>query len=85
MLIVGLIKRMVDAALTNVEVVAEPDPVVQDADRLEMYANAAIARIDGAMQMYRVNRMVSQSTLADALLDVRHRLQQGLENRVGGS
>lgn len=57
-----------------------PEPLpVPEPDKLELHVLAAVARIDAAMGMYRVNRMVSQSTLADALLDVRHRLVQGLE------
>ena len=76
-----LIKRMVDAALSNVEVVAEPEDLQQT--KLEMHAVAAVARLDAALNMYRVNRMISQATLADALLDVRHRLCQGLPEGQG--
>lgn len=57
-----------------------PEPLpVPEPDKLELHVLAAMARIDAAMGMYRVNRMLSQTTMADALLDVRHRLAQGLE------
>ena len=78
-----LIKRMVDAALSNVEVVAEPEPVMREEQKLEMHALAAVARLDAALNMFRVNRSLPQQTLVDALLDVRHRLCQGLPEGQG--
>ncbi len=83
MLTVGLIKRMVDNALSSgVEVVAEPADDIEQT-RLEMCAVAAVARLDATLNMYRVNRSLPQQTLVDALLDVRHRLCQGLPEGQG--
>lgn len=66
----SILRRAVARAVT-VEVDPEPQP---DQSVLESAALSSIARVDAAMNMFRVNRMLPQQTLVDALLDVRHRL-----------
>lgn len=46
--------------------------------RVELYAHAATARIDQALAAWAVDKTMPPSALVDALLDVRHRLGQGL-------
>lgn len=53
-------------------------PYIPEATPTDVYAHAAVERIDAALRMYQANRCLPQAALADALLDVRHRLVQGL-------